>query len=288
MTADNTVEAVFVRSTKDGFDIPCKIWQAKDNIPKVAAFYVHGGAFASGNCDSHPQMANALSQTLGITIITATFRCGEMAPRSTGITLHDLKDVAKYFQEKVESRNVPFGVIGSSSGGYFALELITTQIPGIKFDFCIPICPVAHPRRRYSYLRDCVSGKAASNNDYGHHSHDAETAKNMMERQLSYWETEEAMEIAGEALRWNRIAAGQSSGEVTPTLLIMGTADKNVPMHVNKYVQAWATRTILIGNAGHEIQNAPPVDNDFKKFLGDMDSFLANVVKNQTDISIWR
>mmetsp|Transcript_19337 Transcript_19337/g.28619 ORF Transcript_19337/g.28619 Transcript_19337/m.28619 type:complete len:287 (+) Transcript_19337:49-909(+) len=280
------VEAVFVNSTKDGYDIPCKIWQAKNDQPRAAAFYVHGGAFANGGCDSHPLMSRALSQTLGITIITASFRCGAVAPYRTGTTLQDLKDVTKYFKKKVQGTGLPFGVIGSSSGGYFAMEL-ATQVPEFQFDFCIPICPVAHPGRRASYLKDCISGKAASNPYYGQNCHTPEKAEEMLGRQLSYWETDEAMEAAGELFQSYRIA----NRGVPPTLLIMGAVDKNVPMHVHQLVQAWATRTIIVGGAGHEIQNEPPTGElNIKKFLWDIDEFLTIVLrkkKNDSNIEVW-
>jgi len=44
----------------------------------------------------------------------------------------------------------------------------------------------------------------------------------------------------------------------TRTLLVLGSADKNIPSQVTAAVQDWATRTLVLGGYGHEIQDAMP------------------------------
>ena len=74
-------------------------------------------------------------------------------------------------------------------------------------------------------------------------------AASMLEKQTAYWGTDDAMHAAGEVLRLpSRV----------PTLMVLGSADKNVPQQVTVGVQSWAHRTLVLGNVGHELQNAPP------------------------------
>jgi len=294
---NTTVDDVIVSSTKDGFSIPCKIWRAQktnnnnEEPPTAAALFIHGGIFARGDLNSHPAVSRALSETLDMIIITASFRCGDVAPHRTGTSLQDLMDVSRYFRSRVfssienkgttDKKKIPFGVIGSSSGGYFALAL-ATQNADITFDFCIPICPVAHPNRRALYLKACISGTASSDYYRLKNVHTVEKAQFILDTQISYWETEEAMEEAGESLRLRRDNINNLH-HPPPTLLIMGSADKNVPMYVCEFIQAWATRTIIVGGAGHEIQDVPPVNvDDFQTYLWDIHQFLTTLRnKNQ-------
>lgn len=274
------VQACSIESTIDGFLIPCKIWRNKnDELPNIkhrasitaAVLFIHGGMFSKGDCDSHPKLLQALSEDVNMIIITSSFRNGAVEPEKTGKTMQDLVDVSDYFQSNfMPEQRLPYGVIGSSSGGYFALALAAQKI--LRFDFCIPICPVAHPNRRATYLKNCISQNAKPTAGCGVHT--AEAATRILNSQLSFWETEEAMEAAGECLRENNNAV--------PTLLIMGAADTNVPMHVCELVQAWATRTIVLGGAGHEIQNSPPVakegmEDGFQLYLPDIERFVKTV-----------
>ena len=59
-----------------------------------------------------------------------------------------------------------------------------------------------------------------------------------------------------------------------PTLLIIGNADLNVPMSVTEDVQAWATRTIVIGGKGHELCDEVVKGGGYQCYLPDIDRFL--------------
>ena len=137
--------------------------------------------------------------------------------------------------------------------------------------FCIPICPVADPFKRASYLRSSIRGSAKSD---GYNSfHNPERSQEILEKQLSFWESDSSMKEAGRSISSrNLLDSSISSGTTTstskrkkkdsssddiqhdiPTLLIIGSADKNVPFDVTADVQSWATRTIVVGGKGHEI-----------------------------------
>ena len=59
-----------------------------------------------------------------------------------------------------------------------------------------------------------------------------------------------------------------------PTLLIIGSADKNVPFDVTNDVQSWATRTIVIGGYGHELCDEIVNGGGYYCYLPDIERFL--------------
>ena len=155
--------------------------------------------------------------------------------------------------------NLPFGIVGSSSGGYFALAL-AQRLAEITFpvQYCIPICPVAHPGRRSQYLQSCMNDTAETDGYTFYHS--STVAALIHQTQLSFWQDEQQAQEAGEALRVPL---------TIPTLCIVGAQDTNVPAQVTMYVQQWATKTISIGNAGHEICTTPSMGykEDVQRFI---------------------
>ena len=40
----------------------------------------------------------------------------------------------------------------------------------------------------------------------------------------------------------------------SPTFVVAGAQDKNVPLHLLSGLMGWANRTLVLGGAGHEIQ----------------------------------
>lgn len=248
-------------SGDDGFLIPVKIW--RPHTPRAAVFFIHGGIFANGSRESHPGVSAGLA-SLNLAVITASFRNGTDAPFATGTTERDLADVVRYFRKM--NPDVPFGLVGSSSGGYFALSLCRTL--GAKaVDFCVPICPVAHPGRRATYLRSCIAGTAREDG-YGDAFHIEEKARRILDTQMGFWVEDAASENAGEALR---------TPSSVPTLLVLGSVDRNVPFRVTSDVQGWATRTVVVGGAGHEINDAVPPG--YRSYLPDIDKFVEHIMK---------
>jgi len=266
---DVAVEETTISSSIEGDDfvIPIKIYLPSNNnnitnIPiKSSVLFIHGGIFSSGDCHSHPTISEGLAK-LGLAVVTASFRNGEEAPHKTNITMRDLRDVIDFVRMKW--KNIPFGLAGSSSGGFFALTLSQTLGPSI-ISFCIPICPVANPFKRASYLRSSISGNAQSE---GYTSlHDPKRSAHILEKQLSFWVDDQSMIDAGDLLKSNQQPD-------IPTLLIIGSADKNVPFSVTNDVQSWATRTIVIGGKGHELCDKVVEGGGYHCYLPDIDRFL--------------
>jgi len=244
----------------DDFAIPIKVLVPEDRPLRAAVFFIHGGIFAFGDCHSHPTIARGLAE-LGLAVVTASFRMGKEAPRRTNITMRDLRDVIDFARERWP--DLPFGLVGSSSGGHFALTLSQDLGPSMV-SFCIPICPVADPSRRASYLRSSISGSAKSD---GYATfHDPGRSSFILEKQLSFWEDDASMAEAGDALKTNK--------HDVPTLLIIGSADKNVPFAVTNDVQSWATRTIVMGGKGHELCEEVVPGKGYHCYLPDVDRFL--------------
>jgi hypothetical protein len=138
-----------------------------------------------------------------------------------------------------------------------------------EVDFVIPLCPVADPYARAVYLQHCIQNPGDATFPY-HVQHDPDRAKVILDYQLQFFESLAQMQQATKQVQSNRHGV--------PTLLIVGAADKNVPPQVIQ--NAWATRTISIGGAGHEIQNAFPTHPE-QDFVPDIDRFLKTVLKEE-------
>lgn len=111
----NNIEETTIPSSikDDNFAIPIKIYTPFTSKPiRAAVFFIHGGIFSYGDCNSHPAIAHGLAN-LGLVVVTASFRNGEEAPMQTNITMTDLNDVIDFVRGKWE--DVPFGLVGSSS-----------------------------------------------------------------------------------------------------------------------------------------------------------------------------
>ena len=241
-------------TSSDGHRISCCLRES--TTPICTCLYVHGGAFANGDKDSAPDIVDFLSSQCHCTVLTCSFRNGPSYPASSGKAMQDLLAVSHYLRSLLP--HLPFGIVGSSSGGYFGLALAKQLHPSFPVHFCVPICPVAHPGRRARYLQSCIAGTAQQ--DGYTFFHPPKIAALIHSTQLSYWEEDSVAEQAGEALL---------ARLDIPTLCILGAEDTNVPPSVTAYVQQWATKTISIGGYGHEICTAPP--------LSTMDSYVEDV-----------
>jgi hypothetical protein len=92
---------------------------------------------------------------------------------------------------------------------------------------------------------------------------------------LGFWEDDTTMRQAGEVLN--------SSKNGTPTLLIIGSKDKNVPFEVTKVIQSWATRTIIVGGRGHELcDSVEEIRGTYDDYIPDCMKFLDHVCEKRT------
>lgn len=271
-------EEVKVKNIEDGYEIACKLWRPKGRI-RAAALFIHGGMFSKGDKESHAMVADSIAAVTGTVILTASFRDGASTTYETGKSISDLISAAKYMQRRFY--NEPFGVIGSSSGGFFAMKLCNEMDAG-EIKYCIPLCPVAHPHARAIYLNHCIEGTTplSSGKDLYQVRHTKEKAQEIIGYQLQYFASYKVMAAASEEVLENT--------SKVPTLLILGSADKNVPSQVTQgAVDTWASRTIIIGGAGHEIQNAPPLSFS-QSYLPDIERFLQNVLEDDPYEPLWR
>ncbi len=271
-------EEVKVKNGQDGYEIQCKLWKPKGRI-RAAALFIHGGKFSTGDRNSHSLVSESLAAQTGIAIITASFRDGSETTYESGKSISDLIVVSRYMKRRYY--NEPFGVVGSSSGGFFALALCNEMDFG-DIKFCIPLCPVAHPHARAVYLNHCIQGTTplASGKDLYHVRLAPEKAEEVLTHQMQFFGSYKDMAMASEQVRENihRI----------PTLLILGSDDANVPPQVTQHlVDTWASRTIIIGGAGHELQDAPPTDFS-QSYIPDIERFLRNILKDEPYEPLWK
>ena len=149
-------------------------------------------------------------------------------------------------------------------GGFFALTLSQTLGPSVV-SFCVPICPVAHPYKRAVYLRSCIAGTAITPDGYIY-CHDKDRATYTLEKQMGYWEDDDSMIEAGDFLN--------SPSHDVPTLMILGSVDKNIPYEVVDRVKSWATRTVVVGGRGHELCNEVVKGGGYHCYLPDVERFI--------------
>ena len=258
-------QELLVTNEEDGFEIVSKLWTGGDAMAtkaRAAAVFLHGGIFSRNDRNSHAPVSEALVRDCGLSVLTADFRDGSSTTFRSGKTLSDLKALVRFMKSKYPK--LPFGVIGSSSGGYFALQLRNALQSG-DIHFCIPLAPVADPKARALYLRDCIDGSTPISDSYLVR-HTAERAQFMLDHQLKYFESFQQMSIATEQVVKNKHGI--------PTLLVLGGADKNIPFQVTQNVQQeWATRTIILGGIGHELQNEPSA-SPAHNYVSDINRFL--------------
>lgn len=219
--------------------------------PLGVAVFAHGGCFTTGDCESHASKSRSLASR-GLVVVDTSFRQGAAHPHPAA--LRDLADVA------AASRRLgaPFGVAGSSSGGFFALALAADPArwgAGAPFDFALAFCPVFDPRARADYLRACVAGTAGT---HGAAVHGPARAAQMLAQQAGYFPGGDAeMDAAAALVR----APGAHHGAPTRVFAVLGGADKNVPAAVTLGLQAYAHKTLVVGQRGHELQMALDEDD---------------------------
>lgn len=230
-------------TARDGYALAAKICEPASGAPPpvAAAVFAHGGCFHDGDLESQHAVVAALA-SVGVASVSSSYRQGGAHPHPAA--QRDLEDVAAFVRERWPS--LPFGVVGSSSGGWHALHLARALA---EVRFCVALCPVADPAARAAYLRACVAGTAPAEGYACWHAADA--ARAMLGKQTAYWRSEEAMRTAGE---------GVATPHAVPTLMVLGSADKNVPLRVTAAVQGWAHRTLVLGGLGHEVQGGPAAD----------------------------
>ena len=219
--------------TENGFIIMDDQYQLRYKLYIPGEIYyialsVHGGCFQDGDETWNKDQSESLAQE-GILVMQLNFRQTSIKQTLSDLTsgyafLKNKYNNLKYFNNYANS---PFGIIGCSSGGYHAIKL--TIMSQMKFDFCILLCPVSNPYKRYEYL---------SNSDH-------ENKHTMMMKQMKFFKTERLMKLGSSYIK-NFIAN-------TPTFVIIGDKDTNVPICVNEYLLSRPKMHYMILDGGHEL-----------------------------------
>ena len=222
-----------------------------DQFAFAGVIYAHGGCFAEGDCESFEELNRGFARR-GLLVLSTSFRQGAGNPHPGA--LYDLGDVAAWAHEAFP--DLAWGVAGSSSGGYMALALAADPFRwgcAMDFSFTLALCPVADPLARANYLRAVINGTSEIEPQ-----HEPERARQILENQLSYFPDgdDQMREAAGLV---NEYAMGQ-------TFVVAGGQDKNVPLHVLSKVIPRASRTLVLGRAGHEVQ-AVLKDQDYDEII---------------------
>jgi len=201
--------------------------------PKATLLLLHGGCFVEGDETYNADQALGLVHDLHVQVVTCNF-----AQTNFNDTMSDIR-VMIDFCRGLDEPNIPVGVIGCSSGGYFALCLALDAT--VSLNMVIAVCPVALPKARLAYLlsEDC--------------SLDQSTRAKMIRMQNAYWSDSHSMDDADA-----RILDAKHVWCVKP-ICIFGNHDKNVPdsvsqlflnackTHANRHVQ------IRVLDGGHEL-----------------------------------
>ena len=184
--------------------------------PRYVALFLHGGCFQDGDETWNAEQCKELSEGTQGVLLTLNFR-----QSSPSELLADCRVGLKYLRETYPS--FPLGVYGGSSGGYYALELSTTES---TLSFCVAICPVARPLARFDYLTDTPLLKL-------------EVREAMARKQLRHF---------GDLSRMRPALLSVS----VPTLVIAGADDLNVPL-----VQLHMYNPKVVEGAGHVLAYKP-------------------------------
>mmetsp|Transcript_80871 Transcript_80871/g.261877 ORF Transcript_80871/g.261877 Transcript_80871/m.261877 type:complete len:301 (-) Transcript_80871:75-977(-) len=249
---------------RDGAEIDARIYHPERTEPAGAIVYAHGGAFSIGDCESNAAVARALCGSTGCIVVDTSYRQGQAHPNPAAI--QDLEDVTRHVRSGHPGLRV--GVAGSSSGGYFALALSQHPPDGQPYAFCVALNPVAHPGRRREYLERCVGGGAAAAGFALHHG--PQRAQAMIEMQTGYWVTDAAADAAGDELG--------PSEHGTPTMVVLGGQDLNVPPQITMALHRWAHHVLVLGKYGHELCNEVP-KHEADSYIPELQRFVRNALK---------
>ncbi|MFC2947609.1 alpha/beta hydrolase [Virgibacillus sediminis] len=131
-------------------DIPVRIYTPKDKGSYPILMYFHGGAFFSGNLESHDEIVRPIAMESGYKVISVDYRLAPEHPYPAA--LEDCYNVTKWVAEHKEELNWDgehLAVAGDSSGGNLAAAIslmardrkeftITNQVlyyPSLDLDF---------------------------------------------------------------------------------------------------------------------------------------------------------
>lgn len=196
--------------------IDCTIY---GNVDKSDTFIlgIHGGCFWDGDHTWDKNISIKLTESNKCVVMQLNFDQTDY-----GTVMQDLYLALQTIKDNFVFDKI--GLLGGSSGGFFALELLSYI--KFKLDFCILLCPVAAPYKRYEYL---VENK----NDQ------------IIKKQMNHFLTVENMQHREKYVSNMKLQC--------PTLVILGDNDKNVPPNVTKELISKDNIKSHILSGGHEL-----------------------------------
>ena len=134
------------------------------------------------------------------------------------------KECLTFFKDcSVKYTDLVFGIIGLSSGGYFALRL-KKKISKIKF--CIAIAPVINPKYRCNYMKNLPENVRESNyNSIINNTPNVRKIYNKIDN--------ETFIILGE--KDKQVPITMFDSYKIPNILIVKDADHSIANHITKY-----------------------------------------------------
>lgn len=181
---------------------------------RIVALVLHGGCFSQGDETWQAEQCKSWCEKQQWTCVTADFR--QTCLIETFQDLHHLVQFVRgefvLAHESPDSAPARLGVIGCSSGGYFALRC--AQMTSLHLDFVVALCPVVDPHARYLYLSHPECPLLV------------ERRKQMQTQQGQYFQGSlDKMKQAAQLLM-------RKSSYRCRTLCIFGESDTNVPLNL--------------------------------------------------------
>jgi acetyl esterase/lipase len=249
-----------------------RVYQPAGDGPFPALLDVHGGVWTNGDRSANEVMDRALAES-GIVVAAVDFRQSPDHPypaqvADVNLAIRWLKTHAGDFNADPET----VGGIGGSSGGHTVLlsamrpnhpAYSTIDLPGSDADATLKYLllgwPIVAPYERYKFVQEIGDDRI----------------KGLSE---GYFGTEEAMKEGSpfQILKRKEVPA------LPPTLIVQGTADKNLPVpvteqFVSEYREAGGDIELeLFPDMPHLFGNTPGPESD--RAIAMMKSFAARVL----------
>lgn len=120
-----------------------KLFSPSISAADKAILLLHGGVFTDGDESWNGAQAQSIAERCHADVYTMDFR-----KDSYPATINDIKS---FFIETSRKYESPVGLVGCSSGGFLALNLL--KEPDLPLpSFVVLICPVIHPEKRENLL----------------------------------------------------------------------------------------------------------------------------------------
>lgn len=130
-----------------------KKFSPKTGGSERAALLIHGGCFTEGDETWNQDQAESIAKACDTDVFTLDF--------SKDSYTQSLRDIRRFFRSLHEDYSGHVGLIGCSSGGFLALNVLKEASMPLP-EFVALICPVLHPEQREALLLEAGAKHAPS------------------------------------------------------------------------------------------------------------------------------